>query len=105
MMSGVITMQFWFSEQARLYALVILCALLWTLESFAPLYRYGRKRLPHALPNVVLALLLVLTNLALSAGTARLASFADCHGIGLLRPLEFSPPMMLVLGVAALDFF
>ena len=29
-------MQFWLSEQARLSALIILCALLWTLESIVP---------------------------------------------------------------------
>lgn len=98
-------MQFWLSEQARLSALILLCALLWTLESVVPLYRYGRDRLPHAFPNVVLALLLILTNLALSAGTARLAAFSDSHGIGLFRLLEFSPLLTLVLGVAALDFF
>ena len=98
-------MEFWLTEQARLYVLVILCALLWTLESVVPLYRHGRGRLPHAFPNVVLALLLALTNLALSAGTARLADFADRHGIGLFRLLEFSPLMMLIFGVAALDFF
>lgn len=97
-------MQFWISEQARLYALILLCALLWTLESVVPLYKYGRDRLPHALPNVMLALLLVLTNLALSVGTARLAAVAGRHGIGLFRLLEFTPLMMLVFGVAALDF-
>ena len=98
-------MQFWISGQARLYALILLCALLWTLESVMPLYRYGRDRLPHALPNVVLALLLVLTNLALSAVSARLAAFTDRNGIGLFSLLELSPLMKLLLGVAALDFF
>jgi len=98
-------MQFWLSEQARLYALILLCALLWTLESVVPLYRYGRGRLPHVFPNIVLALLLILTNVALSAGTARLAAFADRHGMGLFRLLGFSPIMMSVFGVAALDFF
>jgi sterol desaturase/sphingolipid hydroxylase (fatty acid hydroxylase superfamily) len=98
-------MQFWISEQARLYVLIILCALLWTLESFVPLYRYGRERLPHAFPNVVLALLLVLMNLALSAGSARLVAFTDRSGIGLFSLLEMSPVMKPILGVAALDFF
>lgn len=98
-------MQFWLSEQARLSALILLCALLWTLESVVPLYRYGKNRLPHAAPNVVLALLLVLTNLALSACTARLAAFTDRHGVSLFRLLEFSPLMTLAFGVAALDFF
>lgn len=98
-------MQFWLSEQARLSSLILLCALLWTLESVAPLYRYGKNRLPHAAPNVVLALLLILTNLALSACTASLAAFTDRLGVGLLRLLELSPLLTLILGVAALDFF
>lgn len=98
-------MQFWLSEQARLSALILLCALLWTLESAVPLYRYGKNRLPRAAPNVILALLLVLTNLALSAVTAGLADFTDSHGIGLLHLLELSPLLTLIFGVAALDFF
>jgi sterol desaturase/sphingolipid hydroxylase (fatty acid hydroxylase superfamily) len=98
-------MQFWLSEQARLSALILLCALLWTLESVVPLYRYGRDRLPHSFPNFALALLLVLSNLALSAGTARLAAFSDSHRVGLFHLLDLSPLLTLVLGVAALDFF
>jgi sterol desaturase/sphingolipid hydroxylase (fatty acid hydroxylase superfamily) len=98
-------MQFWISEQARLYGLILLCALLWTLESVAPLYRYGRERLPHAFPNVVLALLLVATNFALSAGSARLAAFTERDGIGLFSLLGMSSLMKLIPGVAALDFF
>jgi sterol desaturase/sphingolipid hydroxylase (fatty acid hydroxylase superfamily) len=98
-------MQFWLSEQARLSALILLCALLWTLESAVPLYRYGKNRLPRAARNVALALLLVLTNLTLSAGTAGLADFIDRHGFGLLRLLELSPLLTLIFGVAALDFF
>jgi hypothetical protein len=90
-------MQFWISEQARLYALILLCALLWTLETVVPLYRYGRERLPHALPNVVLALLLVATNLALSAGSARLAAFTERSGIGLFTVLGMPPMMKLIL--------
>lgn len=98
-------MQFWLSEQARLSSLILLCALLWTLESIVPLYTYGWVRLPHAFPNVVLALLLVLTNLTLSTGTARLADFADRNGIGLFQLLELSPLLTLIFGVAVLDFF
>lgn len=98
-------MRFLLSGQARLYALIILCALLWTLESVVPLYRFGRDRLPHAFPNVVLALLLVLTNLALSAASARLAAFTERNGIGLFSLMGMSPLLKLILGVAALDFF
>src|ERR671938_150462 len=98
-------MQCWLSEQVRLSALILVCALLWTLESAIPLYRYGRDRLPHVFPNVVLALLLALTNFAISLGSARLAAFAAGKGIGLFFVLELSPPTKLTLGVAALDFF
>src|SRR5215210_4108266 len=98
-------MQYWLSEQARLSALIFLCALLWTLESIVPLYRYGRERLPHLFPNVVLALLLILTNLALSFSSAHLASFTARNEIGLFFLLDLSPLMKLILGVAALDFF
>jgi len=103
--SGYITMQYLLSEQARLYALILLCAVLWTLESVIPLYRFGRDRLPHAFPNVMLALLLVMTNLALSAGSASLAACTDRNRIGLFILLGLSPLMKLILGVAALDFF
>jgi sterol desaturase/sphingolipid hydroxylase (fatty acid hydroxylase superfamily) len=98
-------MQFWLSEQVRLSALIILCALLWTLESIVPLYRYGRERGPHAFPNIMLALLLILTNLALSISSARLAAFSARNGTGLFILLDFSPVLKLIFGVAALDFF
>jgi sterol desaturase/sphingolipid hydroxylase (fatty acid hydroxylase superfamily) len=98
-------MQFWLSDQARIYALILLCALLWTLESIIPLYRYGRERWPHAFPNVTLALLLMLISLVISLGSARLATFAARNGIGLFFLLELSPAVQLMIGVAALDFF
>lgn len=98
-------MQFLLSEQVRLSALILICALLWALESVVPLYRYGRDRLPHAFPNVALALLLILTNVAVSVSSARLAEFSAVNRIGLLFLLELSPLMKLILGVAAMDFF
>lgn len=98
-------MQFWISEQGRLSSLIILCALLWTLESIFPLYRYGRGRLTHVLPNAALALLLILTNLALSVASARLAVFSEHYRIGLFFLLELPPLVKLILGLAALDFF
>jgi sterol desaturase/sphingolipid hydroxylase (fatty acid hydroxylase superfamily) len=98
-------MQLWFSEQTRLSALILFCALLWTLESIVPLYRYGKERLPHVLPNITLALLLILTNLTLSVSSAYLAAFSARNGLGLFSMLEFSPVMKLIFGVAALDFF
>jgi len=59
----------WFSEQTRLLALVMGCAVLWSLESVVPLYVYEKNRLRRALPNISLTVLLVLTNLVLSFAT------------------------------------
>ena len=58
------------SDQSRLVALIIGCAVLWTFESMLPLYRCEPRRLRRALPNIALTVLLVLTNLALSFVTA-----------------------------------
>jgi len=98
-------MQFWLSDQTRLVALVGLCGLLWSLESIVPLYRYQNSRVRHALPNVALTLILVLTNLALSFSSAYLAGFTVRHGVGLFFLFGLSTSTQAVLGVAALDLF
>jgi sterol desaturase/sphingolipid hydroxylase (fatty acid hydroxylase superfamily) len=89
----------------RLLALVALCGLLWSLESIVPLYRYQNSRVRHALPNVVLTLILVLTNLALSFGSAYLAAFTVRHSIGLVFLFGLSGWTRAVAGVVALDLF
>ena len=61
--------------------------------------------MPHTFPNIMLTLLLILTNLALSIGSARLAAFSARNGIGLFFLLDFSPLMKLIFGVAVLDVF
>ena len=98
-------MQALLTDQGRLLALVGLCSLLWTLESVAPLYRYQNGRVRHAVPNVALAVLLVLTNLALSFSSAYLADFTVRNGVGLFPLLGISLWMQAVLGVLALDLF
>ena len=62
------------SEQFRLALLIFLCGLLWSLESLVPLYQYRNSRVRHALPNVALTMILVLTNLALSFSSAYVAA-------------------------------
>src|SRR6185503_17491311 len=42
------------SDQSRLLALIIGCAVLWRLESLIPLYRYQPRRWRRALPNLAL---------------------------------------------------
>jgi len=93
------------TDQVRLLLLVGLCGLLWSLESIVPLYRYRHSRVRHAVPNVALTLILLLTNLALSFSSAYLAGFAVRHGVGLFFFFDLSAWAQVVPGVAALDLF
>ncbi len=97
-------MQSLLTDQMRLLVLVGLCGLLWSLESIAPLYRYN-SRVLHALPNVALALMLVLTNLALSFTSAYLAAFVNRNDLGLFALLRLPLWAKAVLGIVALDLF
>lgn len=93
------------SDQMRLLALVGVCGLLWSLESFAPLYQYRKRRLRHAVPNVGLTVLLVLTNLALSFSSAYLSAFTVQHRVGLFALIALPVWSQVILGVVALDLF
>ncbi|HEX5702572.1 MAG TPA: sterol desaturase family protein [Pyrinomonadaceae bacterium] len=97
-------MQVLLSDQMRLLVLVGLCGLLWSVESILPLYRY-QHRVRHAAPNVALAVILVLMNLALSFTSAYLAAFAVRNGVGLLALFALPAWGQALLGIAALDFF
>jgi sterol desaturase/sphingolipid hydroxylase (fatty acid hydroxylase superfamily) len=90
------------SEHGRLLELVLLCALLWTVESVVPLRRYPGGRLRHGLPNLVLTALLVGTNVVLSLGSAGLVAYAGQRRFGLLF-LHPPPAVTLVVGVVVLD--
>ena len=98
-------MQFLLSEQTRLLLLVGACGLLWSLESIVPLYRYQHRGARRAFPNIALALILILTNLALSFSSAYVAAFSVSHGIGLLTLFSFPGWLSALMGVAALDVF
>src|SRR6187397_1260524 len=93
------------TDQSRLLVLIGLCGLLWSLESFIPLYRYQNSRVRHALPNVALTLILVLTNLALSFSSAYLADFTVRNGLGLFAFLTMPLCLKAILGVVRLDLF
>lgn len=93
------------TDQSRLLALVLLCGLLWSLESIVPLYRYQNSWVRHAIPNVALTLVLVLTNLSLSFSSAYLAGFRVRSGFGLFPLFGPSAWAQAVLGVLALDLF
>ena len=98
-------MSLWISDQTRLAALVLGCAILWTAESFMPLYRYEKHRVRRAWPNIALTAFLVLTNLILSMAMIFVASFVTQRKFGLLYLLSLSPWLAALLGVAALDLF
>lgn len=98
-------MQSLLTDQVRLLLLVGVCGLLWSVESLVPLYRYQKSRVRHAQPNVALALILVLTNVALSFSSAYLAGFTVRNGVGLLFLLSLPVRIQAVLGVLALGLF
>jgi sterol desaturase/sphingolipid hydroxylase (fatty acid hydroxylase superfamily) len=94
----------WLTSQLRLGLLLSLCALLASIEVLVPLFQYRRGRLRRALPNLALAVGVVLTNLALASVTASLSGFITRNKFGLLARVH-SPWVLLVLGVAGLDMF
>jgi sterol desaturase/sphingolipid hydroxylase (fatty acid hydroxylase superfamily) len=98
-------MQALLTDQARLVLLIALCGLLWTLESIVPLYRFRYSRLRHAMPNVGLTLLLVITNLSLSFSSAYLAGLTVRNGIGLFGFVGFPSWAQIVASVLVLDLF
>jgi sterol desaturase/sphingolipid hydroxylase (fatty acid hydroxylase superfamily) len=98
-------MPLWFSDQARVLLLIVSCAVLWSAESLVPIYVFERPRLRRALPNVGLAVLLVLTNLVLSFATAQVSSFTTGRQIGLLFLSPMPSWLMALLGIVALDLF
>src|SRR5687768_6854320 len=93
------------TDQMRLLVLIGSCGVLWSLESIVPLYRYQNNRVRHGVPNVGLALILVLTNLALSFSSAYLADFTVRNGVGLLALFSLPPWTQALLSVAVLDLF
>ncbi len=98
-------MQSLLTEQMRLLMILVVCGLLWSLESIVPLYHSQNSRVRHAVPNVALTVMLVLTNLALSFSSASLAEFSVRHSIGLFFITDLPASIQAVLGVLALDLF
>jgi sterol desaturase/sphingolipid hydroxylase (fatty acid hydroxylase superfamily) len=88
---------------SRVVLLVVGCAVLWSIESVTPLYRFGERGLRRALPNIALTVLLVLTNLVLSFAASTVSGFAIAHRVGL--SFVFDLPMWadVLVGAAALD--
>jgi len=98
-------MEWWLTDRSRLAVLVIACALLWSIEALVPLFRYRSGRLRRALPNLVLALGVVLVNLAFASLMAALSGVVVRNNFGLLSGMRLHPGILLVLGIAGLDLF
>ena len=98
-------MSVWFSPQSRLLVLIIGTAILWTIESLLPLYRYEKHRLRRALPNIAFTVLLILTNLLLSFVTACVANFVMDKRIGVFFLFDMPSVLPALFGVMALDLF
>src|SRR5215831_21087539 len=93
------------NDPTRLVLLVTACVLLSSLEALVPLFHYRRGRLRRAVPNLVLALGVVLTNLAFASAMASLSAMVMHERLGLLARWHWSPWLQLVLGIAGLDLF
>jgi sterol desaturase/sphingolipid hydroxylase (fatty acid hydroxylase superfamily) len=98
-------MSFVLSDELRLVALIIGCAVLWSVESLLPLYRYENHRLRRALPNIGLTVLLVLTNAALSFATAGISNLVTSRKFGFLFLLTTPTWLTGLIGIVALDLF
>lgn len=81
---------------ARVAALAGACSLLWVIEGRRPFMAFGEHRARHVLPNLALAGLTILTNVAFAAALPPSGS-----------PLDLESPFWLqaLAGVMILDFF
>ena len=81
---------------ARVAALAGACSLLWVIEGRRPFMAFGEHRARHVRPNLVLAGLTILTNVAFAAALPPIAPSAD---------LDWPFWLQAVGGVTILDFF
>jgi sterol desaturase/sphingolipid hydroxylase (fatty acid hydroxylase superfamily) len=96
-------MDWWLTDRGRLAALLAACALLSSVELLIPLFRYHSGRLRRAVPNIILAAGVVLTNLALASVTASVSEIVIRRGIGFFAGTRLRPWILLLPGIAGLD--
>ena len=96
---------FWHTDLARFVALVLACALLSSIELLVPLFRYRPGRFRRSVPNLTLSVGVVLTNLAFASLMASVANLVTRRHFGLLSGVHEQRWILLVLGVAGLDFY
>lgn len=98
-------MELWLSDRNRLAVLLAACALLSSVEFLIPLFHYRQGRIRRALPNLLLAAVVVLMNLAFAFVTASISAMVTHRKIGLLGGMHLPRWVLLIAGVAGLDLF
>jgi sterol desaturase/sphingolipid hydroxylase (fatty acid hydroxylase superfamily) len=93
----------WFSEPMRLTYLVVTCVSLAAMEAVWPLIRFPRERRQHYLPNLVLSVLLIVSNLSLAALPTGASIWTTHNGLGLCQLTGLNSWLVLLVGVAGLD--
>jgi len=73
------------------------------MEVLVPLFQYRRGRLRRAFPNLVLAIGVVLANLALASGMASLSTLVVRNRVGLLSHLQSHRWLLVAGGIVGLD--
>lgn len=97
-------MEIFFSEQFRLAVLLIWLFILCGLEFVIPLVKSTRGTIFKTIPNLVLTVLLLLTNLVLAIGFNSLIGWTNQSGFGFFNWLGwYDWRAELVLGVVFLD--
>jgi sterol desaturase/sphingolipid hydroxylase (fatty acid hydroxylase superfamily) len=98
-------MDFWLRTDIRIAYLCVLLACLWGVESFVPLYTFATSRWRHALPNLVLSILVVAVNLLLAFVTVATATWTGERRLGLLYWMDWPTAWTFVFGILGLDLF
>lgn len=98
-------MDFWLRTDVRICYLVILLVCLWAAESFLPLYAFAINRWRHALPNLLLTVLVIAVNLLLAFATVATVGWTREHRLGLLYWLDLPTALTFVVGILGLDLF
>jgi sterol desaturase/sphingolipid hydroxylase (fatty acid hydroxylase superfamily) len=87
----------------RLGLLLVACAVLSSIEALYPLFRYPRGRLRRAVPNLMLAVGVVLVNILVATLTA--STLIAGSNIGLRSVMRAHPWIAGIAGIAGLDLF
>jgi sterol desaturase/sphingolipid hydroxylase (fatty acid hydroxylase superfamily) len=96
-------MDVWTPDRIRLVMLLAACALLSSIELLVPLFRYRPGRFRRAVPNLLLAAGVLMTNLALASTTAALCALVTRWHLGLFAVTRFHPWLLFIAGVTGLD--